>query len=156
MKAKKGDDDTENYAMFTYNLFDDPMSLVCISDFQHQAHAASQSNGIIIDCSASSHFSSKHSKFLNYIQITPEPIQAADGHTFSALDKGDLKIKLPNRDQKPTPITLKNVYYASKMAFMLMSVGTIDHASYSVLIGNQKCITQSLKSNVIGQIPLVQ
>ncbi|KAF8235552.1 hypothetical protein L208DRAFT_1041527, partial [Tricholoma matsutake] len=49
----------------------------------------------IIDCGASTHFLPDKSKLQNYQDIHPEPIQAAYGHTFSALGKGDMRIKLP-------------------------------------------------------------
>jgi hypothetical protein len=117
------DDESENFAMFAYTTPDDPTALICTSDFQSEAHAASRSNGTILDSGASRHFSPDCSRFLNYQEIKPEPIRAADGRTFSALGKGDLKIELPNGDQKPT-IT----------AFTLMSVSCVDKAGYSLFI----------------------
>jgi hypothetical protein len=90
-------------------------------------------------------------KLLNYWEINPEPICSADGHTFSATGKGDLKLELPNWNQKPT---LKNVYYSPHLAFTLMSVGTMDQNRYDLCIKEEKCVIQSPKSNVVGQIPL--
>ncbi|KAF8228149.1 hypothetical protein L208DRAFT_1173324, partial [Tricholoma matsutake] len=49
----------------------------------------------IIDSSATSHFSPEKSKLINYYEISPEPIQAADGRTSNALGKGDMKTDLP-------------------------------------------------------------
>ena len=86
----------------------------------------------------------------------PEPIRAADGQTFSMLSKGNLLMELPNGDQKPTLITLKNAYYSPYMAFTLISVSCIDWAGFSLLIKGGTCVIQSLKSNVIGCIPLVR
>ena len=140
-KSDDNNNDSDNYAMMlTYSLPDDPSILQCTSDFKHEAHAASKSNGIILDCGASSHFSPDKSKFLNYQEIKAEPIQAADGHTFSAIGKGDMKIELPNGNQKPTPITLKNVYYSPRLAFTLMSVGRMDQNGYELLIKDGKCM----------------
>ena len=150
------DDESENFAMFAYTTPDDPMALICTSDFQSEAHTASRSNGTILDSGASRHFSPDHLRFLNYQEIKPEPIRAADGRTFSALGKGDLKIELPNGDQKPTPITLKNAYYSPHMAFTLMSVSCVDKAGYSLFIKGGSCIIRSPKSNIIGRIPEVR
>jgi hypothetical protein len=95
--------------------------------FPSEAHAISKHAGTILDSGASRHFTPDRSKFLNYKElINPKPIRATDGHMFSALGKGDIQVKLPNGDQKPTPITLKNAYYSPHMAFTLMSVSCID------------------------------
>jgi hypothetical protein len=150
-------DEPENYAMLTYNVPDDPTALVCTSDFRSEAHAISKHTGTILDSGASRHFSPDRSKFLNYQElINPEPIRAADGRTFSALGKGDVQVELPNGDQKPTPITLKNAYYSPHMAFTLMSVSCIDRAGYSLYIQGGTCVIRSPKSNVIGRIPEVR
>jgi hypothetical protein len=93
--------------MLGYTLPEDSSALVCTFDFKHEAYIASQSNGTILDCRASSHFMPERSKLLNYREISPEPIQAADGRTFSVTGKGNLKLELPNSDQKLTPVTLK-------------------------------------------------
>jgi hypothetical protein len=153
---KTKNDDSENYVMFTYDLPDNPTALLVTSNFTAEAHAISHSSGIILDSGASRHFTPKHLKLLNYREIKPKPIWAADGWTFSALGKGDLKVELPNGDQKLTPITLKNVYYSPHMAFTLMSVSSIDNAGFSLLIKGRTCVVRSLKSNIIGHIPLVR
>jgi gag-polypeptide of LTR copia-type/GAG-pre-integrase domain len=150
-------DEPENYAMLTYNVPDDPTALVCTSDFHSEAHAISNHAGTILDSGASRHFSPDRSKFLNYQElVNPEPIRAADGRTFSALGKGDIQVELPNGDQKPTPITLKNAYYSPHMAFTLMSVSCVDQAGYSLFIKGGTCIICSPKSNIIGRIPEVR
>jgi hypothetical protein len=151
-----GNDDDENYAMLTYSLPDDPTALVITSDFKAEAHAISREHGIILDSGTSHHFSPDCSKLMNYREISPKPIRAADGRTFSALGKGDLKVELSNGDQKPTPIMLKNVYYSPHMAFTLMSVSCIDQAGFSLFIKGGTCIIRSSKSNVVGRIPLVR
>jgi len=148
-------DDADNYTMLTYSLPDDPTALIVTSDFTAKAHATSGAAGIILDSGASRHFSPDHSKLMNHREINPKPIRAANGHTFSTLRKGDLKVELPNGDQKPTPITLKNVYYSPHMAFTLMSVSCVNQAGFSLCIKNGACIIHSSKSNIIGHIPLV-
>jgi hypothetical protein len=155
-KSDDADDEPENFAMLSYSIPKDPSTLECTSDFQHEAHTASQSNGTILDCGASTHFSPEKSKLLNYQEITPEPVKAADGRIFKATGKGDLKIDLPNGDQKPTPVTLKNVYYSPFLAFTLISVGTLDRLGYILHIRGGLCIIRSPKNITIAQIPLIR
>ena len=52
-------------------------------------------------------------------------------------------------------MTLENVYYLPHLAFTLTSVGTMDQNAYDLHIKEDKCIMQSPKTNVIGQIPLI-
>ena len=99
---------------------------VVTSGHNHEAFGVSQLTDLIIDCSASSHFSPDKSKFVNFTTIVPEPIKAADGHTFSAIGCGDLIVTLPGKDgSKGPPITLRKVFYAPKMAFTLVSVACL-------------------------------
>ena len=154
-KASQSNSELDNYAMLSFTLPKNPSALICTSNFKHEAHTVTKSNGTILNCGASSHFTPEHSKLLNYREITPEPICSADGHTFSATGKGDLKLELPNRNQKLTPVTLKNVYYLPHLAFTLMSVEIMDRNGYDLHIKEGKCVIRSLKSNVIAQIPLV-
>ena len=140
--------------MAAFNLPDDPNALVCTSDFRSEAHAIPNYSESIIDSGASRHFSPDQSKFLNYEKfINSEPIRAADGRTFSALGKGDLRIFLPNGNQKPTQITLKNVLYSPHMAFTLISVSCIDRAGFSLLIKGGFCVIRTPTLKVIGSIP---
>jgi GAG-pre-integrase domain len=141
--------------MLGYTLPKNSSALICTSDFKHKALIVDKSNGTILNCGTSSHFTPERSKLLNYQKINPKPIHSADGHTFSATGKGDLKLELPNGNQKPTPVTLKNVYYSPHLAFTLMSVWTIDRNGYDLRIKEGKCVIWSPKSNVIRQIPLI-
>ena len=119
-------DNSENFAMLTYNVPDDPTALVCSSDFHSEAYAALNSAGTILDSNASHHFSPDRLRFLNYQElVNPEPIKAADGQTFSTLGKGDIQMELPNGDQKPTLITLKNAYYLPHMYGIHSDVGLL-------------------------------
>ncbi|RDB27836.1 Retrovirus-related Pol polyprotein from transposon TNT 1-94 [Hypsizygus marmoreus] len=160
-KVKKDDED-ENYAFLTLTI-DSPsddetinVALYVTSGHDHEAHAASPSAAVIIDCGASSHFSPSHEKFLNYQEISPEPIRAADGRTFSAIGKGDLRVQLPMKNgEKSTPILLKKVYYAPQMAFTLVSVSCLDHAGCSLHIEDGMCVIRSPKPQrrIIGRVP---
>src|SRR5882672_9355402 len=82
---------TENMAFTTIgpSCEDDEDSGPTIpSDFSPEAHSTFIPPGVIIDSSAMAHFSPNRLRFLNYREITPELIQAADGCTFNALRKG--------------------------------------------------------------------
>src|ERR1700678_160214 len=150
-------DEPENYAMAAFILPTDPEALVCTSDFRSEAHAIPNHSESIIDSGASRHFSPERSKFINYEEfITSEPIRAADGRTFSALGKGDLKIFLPNGNQKSTPITLKNVLYSPHMAFTLISVSCVTRAGFSLFIKGGNCVICSPTSKIVGTIPEIR
>ena len=146
----KSDDEPEDYAMLATT--NDQLALECTSDFRSEAHAISNKCGIIIDSGASHHFSPDRSKFLDYKEfINQEPIRAADGRTFHALGKGDIQVSLPNGDEKPTIITLKDVYYSPIMAFTLISVSSVNRARFSLFIKGGICeIKTSLKSFSAG------
>ncbi|KAG6867201.1 hypothetical protein C0995_005339, partial [Termitomyces sp. Mi166 len=103
--AVETEENDENYAFLTFLTIDTPdnaisnnVALAITSGHSHKAHAASPFAGVIIDCGVSSHFSLSHEKFLNYQEINPEPVCAADGCTFSTLGRGDLRICLPMKE----------------------------------------------------------
>ena len=133
---------------------DDTTALTCTSDFRSEALAASNHSRIIIDSSASRHFSPDRSRFLNYKEFSnQEPIRATEGRTFHALGKGDIQIILPNRSNKSTRITLKEIYYSPIMAFTLISVSCVDCAGFSLLIKGGICEIRTAVSIIIGCIP---
>jgi len=114
-------------------------SLIITSGHNHEAYGVSLSTDLIVDCGAS-HFSPDRFKFVNFEAILPEPIRAADGHTFSAICHGDLVVTLPVKNgENGPPITLKRVYYAPKMAFTLILVACLDKASCSLTIEDSEC-----------------
>ncbi|KAG6884059.1 hypothetical protein C0993_001793 [Termitomyces sp. T159_Od127] len=79
--AIETEDKDENYAFLTFLTIDTPdhaindnVELAVTSGHNHKAYAVSPSTGIIIDCSASSHFLLSHGNVLDYQEINPEPI----------------------------------------------------------------------------------
>jgi hypothetical protein len=148
------------------SCFDDDdvedVALAVTSDFEDEAKAlsiTSEERPIIIDCGASRHFSSDRERFVNFVEIVPSPVRAADGRTFSALGKGDIKLYFPmGEGQKPTPILLTGVYYSPQMAFTLISVSRLDVANHIFHIENGICSISTPKPNsrVIGRIPRVR
>ena len=90
--------------------------------------------------------------------ISPEPIQAADGQTFSAIGCGDLVVTLPMKNGEcGPPITLKRVFYAPKMAFTLISVACFDKAGCSLTIEDGECKIHSPQPHctILGSIPQI-
>ncbi len=71
----------ENHAYVTVGPMDfvplddeDFASLVITSGHNHEVYGVSSSTDLIVDCSASSHFSPDKVKFVNFEVISPEPI----------------------------------------------------------------------------------
>ena len=115
------------------------MALVTTGE-NHDALRVSKTARIIIDSGASGHFSPNIDKFVSYHKIMPEPVKAADGHTFSETGKEDLKVNLLNRPRhKVITVTIHGVYYSSNMAFTLILVSCLDHPGCSVTIENGTC-----------------
>ena len=134
------------------------VALVITSGHDHEAFGVSPSTDLIVDCGASSHFSPDKPKFINFEAITPEPIRAADGHTFSAIGYGDLVVTLPLKGgETGPPITMKRVYYAPQMAFTLISVACLDKAGCSLTIEDGECILRSPRPyrTLLGSVPRV-
>jgi len=137
---------------------DPSAALIITSGHNHEAFSMSPSTDLIVDCGASSHFSPDKSKFINFEAILPEPIRTADGHTFSAIGCGDLIITLPTKDgETGPPITLKQMYYAPQMAFILVSVACLDKAGCSLTIEDGECVIRSprLYCTILGSVPHV-
>ena len=135
-----------------------PTALVITSGHDHGAFGVSLLTDLIVDCDASSHFSPDKLKFVNFEAIQPEPIHAADGHTFLAIGFGDLVVTLPTRDNETgPPITLMRVYYAPQMAFTLISVACLDKAGCSLTIEDGECVLRSPRPyrTMLGSVPRV-
>ena len=97
--------------------------LVITSNFQEEAHSADIAHhGIIINCGASRHFTPDHLRLLDYKEISPVPIRTANGRSFNALGRGNMKISFPMGNKSPTTVTLINVYYCPSLTFTLLSV----------------------------------
>jgi len=156
----------ENHAYITVSPTDlvpindnkDFDSLVITSGHNHEAYGVSLSTDLIVNCGASSHFLPDRFKFVNFEAISPEPIRAADGHTFSAIGRGDLVVTLSVKNgENGPPITLKRIYYAPKMAFTLISVACLDKAGCSLTIEDGECKIHSPQPyhTVLGSVPSV-
>ncbi|KAG6325711.1 hypothetical protein ID866_13378 [Astraeus odoratus] len=97
--------------------------------------------------------SSYHDQFVNFHEIPPKLITAADKCTFEAIGKGDMYVSLPN-GKTCTHILLKDVLYALKMGLMLVSISKLDAAGYSALFCDSHCKIFDAKKKVLGVIPV--
>ena len=149
---EKESNNEENYA-FLVNT--DNIALVCTSDFHEEALKTGMApQSIIIDCGASSHFMPDQNSLTNYQELTALPICAADSRTFPALGCRDMQIHFPmGNSKKPTPITLKNVYYSPHLAFTLISCSRMTRVGFKVLLNGLECKVYSPTYKVIRVIP---
>jgi hypothetical protein len=157
-KKKSKEKGTANVATAPEKTEDDHLlyAFKCTSDFvdtvKREGGDASSIEAIM-DSGADAHFGPERSRFENFVETPPIPISAADGRTFYAKGRGDVRINIPNGN-KVTPITLKDVRYAPDMAFTLISVSRMDRARYHANFGDGMCKLIAPDQKVIGQIPL--
>jgi Pol polyprotein, beta-barrel domain len=108
----------------------------------------------IYDSGTSRHMSPDQHQFVQFTEIQPQPVKAADKATFSATRIGSLQITILNRDMH-TQVMLKDVLYCPDLAFTLVSLARCDIAGYTVTLKDQKCSIQDPRGMVIGQVSLV-
>jgi hypothetical protein len=123
------------------------------------ATSTSSKKDILVDAGATRHFSPDRDSFINFVEIPPVPIRAADGRTFSATGRGDLKVPLPMGDgEKPTRVLFTNTYYSPHLAFTLLSVSCLDRKGWIIHFEEGTCVlgTPRPKSRIVGRIPLIR
>ena len=64
----------------------------------------------------------------------------------------DVHIELPNGTAL-TPALLKETVHVPNMAFTLITIGKLDHASYSVTFTNNLCTIKNSARKIIAMIP---
>ena len=102
----------------------------------------------LYDSGATCHMSGFHHKFINFVEIEPIPITAADKQTFKATGKGDMQIYLPNGNS----VLLKSVLYAPSMSITLVSISQIANAGSTVVFSRDICKIYDKNRKVIGEI----
>jgi hypothetical protein len=65
----------------------------------------------LFDLGASHHMSGYRHRFINFVEIEPKPIRAADKRNFYATGKGNMYLKPPNGESHST-ILLRDVLYS--------------------------------------------
>ncbi|KAK0229025.1 hypothetical protein IW262DRAFT_1264371, partial [Armillaria fumosa] len=71
--------------------------------------------------------------------IKPRGIMAADKKKFEALGKGDMCITIPNGKNQTTKVLVKDVLHVPNLGVMLLSVGRITQAGYSLDFKDEEC-----------------
>ena len=95
----------------------------------------------VYDSGTSGHMSPSKHCFLNFKEIAPRAINAADKTVFKAVGIGSMRVGIPN-GKTTTHVTLKDILYCPDLAFTLISLTRCDAAGYSVLLKDQKCLIQ--------------
>src|SRR6266550_3277062 len=111
----------------------------------------------IMDCGATQHFTPNRSDLLNFTEIEPRPIRAANGQVLQATGRGDLGILFPMKNgQKPVKATLRGVYYSPDFTFTLISVGTMVKKGFRVVFEDDICTISTPKPTrrIISDIPV--
>jgi len=106
----------------------------------------------LFDSGASCHMSGYRHRFLNFVQIEPNPITAADKRTFYATGKGDMYLEVPNGETS-SKILLRDVLYSPTMGVTLVSIGRITSAGSSVLFHGDTCRIYDPSKILLAQIP---
>ncbi|TFY75033.1 hypothetical protein EWM64_g8978, partial [Hericium alpestre] len=125
------------------------------TDFAMAALVANPINTDLIRCldtGASHHYSPFRSEFINFRQISPKVIVAADKRVFYATGQGDVILNFPNGDRS-TCITLSDVLYAPSIVFMLVSISRIDSRGYWTTFCNGECQVHSPAGQIIARVP---
>src|ERR1700678_1674953 len=113
------------------DLGDEPISTFMAATLANPSISSSSETELYYS-GASRHMSPYKYKFINYVPIQTKVLTAADGGTFNAIGKGDIRITMPN-GQSTTRILLKDVLYAPKMGITLLSISKIDAAGFASL-----------------------
>ena len=119
---------------------DDLFAFTCTSDYVavvKMLDVPRSKLGTCMDSGALNHYCPDQSKFMDYKSIECE-ITTANGRTLKTAGMGNLHIELPNGSGK-TKTILKNVIYAPKMAFTLISISRLDKAGFSITFNKGLC-----------------
>jgi hypothetical protein len=106
----------------------------------------------LFDSGASRHMSGYRHRFINFVEIEPKPIRAADKRNFYATGKGNMYLELPNGESHST-ILLRDVLYSPTMGVTLVSIGRITSAGSSVLFSGETCRIFDPAKTLLAQIP---
>lgn len=83
----------------------------------------------ILNSGASHHFEPCHERFTTFWTISPKKITSVDGHLFSAISKGDVKVTV-EQEGKHWNFTLKDVLFTPNMPFGLILISHLTKAGY--------------------------
>jgi hypothetical protein len=91
-------------------------------------------------------------KFIDFIEIEPVPIRAADKCTFQATGKGKMLLYLPNGDKGVSQMYLVEALYASSMGVTLVSISRITATGSTVVFSGHFCRIYNAKKERVGEV----
>jgi hypothetical protein len=106
----------------------------------------------LFDSGASRHMSGYRDRFINFVEIQPKPITAADKRQFFVNGKGDMYLEVPNGNGH-SRVLLQDVLYSPTMGITLVSISRITSAGSSILFCGNTCRIYSPSRTLITQIP---
>jgi transposase InsO family protein len=106
----------------------------------------------LYDSGATRHMSGFRHKFIDFVEIDPVPIRAADKRTFNATGKGRMLIHLPNGDNGISQIYLVDALYAPSMGVTLISISRITAAGSTVVFSGRFCRIYNTDKDRVGEI----
>ena len=106
----------------------------------------------LYDLGASHHMSGFCHRYMKFVKLTLKPITAADRKSFSAVEKGDIWVYLPNEKEKASRVLLKDVLYVPAMGVTLVSISCIAAARSTVVFTGSTCLIFNNEKKVIGTI----
>jgi hypothetical protein len=92
-------------------------------------------------------------QLINYVEIEPKEIIAADKGKFHAIGRGDMKVTLPNGPRNTTAtILLKDVLYAPKLGVTLVSISKVAGSGCTAVFHGDSCKILNQKKKLLGSI----
>ncbi len=107
----------------------------------------------LYDSGASRHMSGYRHRFINFVDITPKPIVAADKRSFNATGQGDMYVDVP-MGEGTSRVLLRDVLYAPSMGVTLVSISQIALAGYIVIFSGTTCRILNKEKVNLGRIDL--
>jgi hypothetical protein len=89
---------------------------------------------------------------MNFTEIQPKSIMAADKRQFFANGKGDMYLEVPNGTGH-SRVLLRDVLYSPTMGITLVSISRITSAGSSVLFYGNTCQITALQETLWHKFP---
>ncbi len=107
----------------------------------------------LVDSGASQHFEPHCDNFISFRQITPIPINSADGRVFYATGKGDVCIVLGRGKDIQDEFVLHDVLYAPSMPISLISVSRLVASGFQVQFKRGGCHLTTPSGTCLTPVP---
>ena len=105
----------------------------------------------LYNSSCINHISPYRSRFKNFQGTMPHHFCAANKQIFSTTRRGELVVDVPH-GHGSTQLCLHDVLYSAEVGYMLVSVGRLDEARFTVIFGGGKCVLKGEDDVEIGVV----